>query len=88
MYSRLGVIDVAVRYRPGWILLEVTDSDPRPPVVAGGGLDSEGGRGLMLVEELSEKWSYTPLPDGRKTVFCLITAEARHGAGERTGYLP
>jgi anti-sigma regulatory factor (Ser/Thr protein kinase) len=87
LLSRLGVIDVAVRYRPGWILIEVTDSDPRPPVAAGADLEAEGGRGLLLVEALSEQWSWTLLPGGRKTVFCLIPAEFRRRACEPTGYL-
>jgi anti-sigma regulatory factor (Ser/Thr protein kinase) len=40
------------------VLIEVWDADSRPPVLAEPDLDAEGGRGLFLVEKLSERWGY------------------------------
>jgi anti-sigma regulatory factor (Ser/Thr protein kinase) len=74
-YSGLGsagIIDVTLRYLPGRLVIEVSDSDPSPPVAANPGLDSESGRGLMLVDALTEEWSYFLPPSGGKTVYCVI----------------
>lgn len=40
------------------LLVEVGDSNPRPPRPAGTRGDVEGGRGLLLVEEASRRWGY------------------------------
>ena len=56
------------------LLIEVWDSNIRPPVsrvVEGGfpALDAESGRGLFLVETLSERWDWYPTrnPEGKVT---------------------
>ena len=56
------------------LLIEVWDSNVRPPVsrvVEGGfpALDAESGRGLFLVETLSERWGWYPTrnPEGKVT---------------------
>jgi anti-sigma regulatory factor (Ser/Thr protein kinase) len=69
-----GVIGVMLRYLPGQVVIEVSDSDPNPPVVANADLESENGRGLMLVQALSKEWSYFYPPSGGKTVYCAISA--------------
>lgn len=62
-----------LRRQPGRIVIEVSDSDPSPPVLEEAGLDAESGRGLMLVQALSKEWSYYFPPSGGKTVYCVIS---------------
>jgi anti-sigma regulatory factor (Ser/Thr protein kinase) len=40
------------------IMVEVGDSSPRTPVSSNTELDVEGGRGLLLVDTVSECWGY------------------------------
>jgi anti-sigma regulatory factor (Ser/Thr protein kinase) len=70
--ASIGIIDVTLRYLPGRLTIEVSDSDANPPVAADSGLDAESGRGLMLVQALSKEWSYYFRPSGGKTVYCVI----------------
>lgn len=42
------------------LLLAVADVSPRPPVRLNRGPDAEGGRGLALVEALSDRWGWHP----------------------------
>ena len=64
----------------GGVLIEVSDGNPRPPEpteLEDGipPLDQEGGRGLFLVETLSERWGWYPTrnPEGKVT-WCEISA--------------
>ena len=41
---------------------EVWDSVPRVPAARQAGPDEEGGRGLALVEALSDRWGWTTVP--------------------------
>jgi anti-sigma regulatory factor (Ser/Thr protein kinase) len=63
------------------LLIEVWDSNVRSPVsrvVEGGfpALDAESGRGLFLVETLSERWGWYPTrnPEGKVT-WCELAGE-------------
>jgi anti-sigma regulatory factor (Ser/Thr protein kinase) len=63
------------------LLIEVWDSNIRPPVsrvVEGDfpALDAESGRGLFLVETLSERWGWYPTrnPEGKVT-WCELAGE-------------
>jgi hypothetical protein len=40
------------------LLVEVSDHDPGPPVPTGVDPERDGGRGLLLVEAVSERWGY------------------------------
>jgi hypothetical protein len=65
------------------VVVEAGDGSPRPPAPAAPGQDEEGGRGLLLVETLSQAWGYyvpaeEPDADGlkkaaRKIVWALFT---------------
>ena len=44
------------------VLVEVWDSVSRPPAARRPGPDEEGGRGLALVEALSDRWDWTTVP--------------------------
>jgi hypothetical protein len=52
--------------------IEVRDHNPQPPVLDEPGLQSERGRGLMLVDCYAEFWGYHRLPAGGKVVWCVI----------------
>jgi hypothetical protein len=68
-------IGLTLRLLPGRVVLEVSDNDPRPPILADPGTDAENGRGLMLVDALAKEWSYYYLPAGGKVVYCVLEAE-------------
>ena len=65
-------ISLILRYLAGQLIIEVSDPDPRPPVVADAGDDAESGRGLMLVQALSKEWSYYLPPSGGKVVYAVL----------------
>lgn len=56
------------------VLILVWDASPQPPVRADINDESENGRGLLLVETLSDQWAWYFPPDeeGGKYVWALI----------------
>lgn len=68
----LAGIVLRLRHLPHHLVIEVTDPDPRPPVLAAADPEADGGRGLILVDALSTLWSYFRRPAGGKTVFCVF----------------
>jgi anti-sigma regulatory factor (Ser/Thr protein kinase) len=68
-----AVITQTLRRQPGRIVIEVSDPDPRPPILTDADPDAESGRGLHLVDALSKEWSYYFPPTGGKTVYCTLT---------------
>jgi anti-sigma regulatory factor (Ser/Thr protein kinase) len=63
--------------RGGGVRVEIADTRSRLPVPATGGALAEGGRGLLLVEAVTDRWGVEPHTDGRgKTVWfeCLVKA--------------
>lgn len=59
------------------LLILVRDYDPGAPVLRHASEDDESGRGLMLVEAISDQWGWCPLADGTagKLVWAVIRAE-------------
>jgi anti-sigma regulatory factor (Ser/Thr protein kinase) len=62
------------------VLIEVWDADPTPPAPKERDesdvpdFDAEGGRGLLIVEALSERWSWYPARQwGGKVVWAVIS---------------
>jgi anti-sigma regulatory factor (Ser/Thr protein kinase) len=56
--------------RPDGLRVEVTDGYPRPARTACGGDElAEGGRGLLLVEAVTDRWGTVPLPGGKTVWF-------------------
>ncbi|MGA5066377.1 ATP-binding protein [Streptomyces exfoliatus] len=59
---------------PRALHIEVTDArGDRPPVLAGNAPDGEGGRGLLLVAGLADRWGVVPFPPAGKTVWAAIS---------------
>lgn len=57
------------------ILILVWDASPHPPVLLATSGEAENGRGLMLVEAISEKWGwYTRDGSGGKFVWAVLQA--------------
>ncbi|MFI6442997.1 ATP-binding protein [Kitasatospora sp. NPDC050543] len=68
-------IGLQVQRRPGWLRVEVRDSSRALPcliVAEPGGLT---GRGLMVVDELSDRWGADLLPRGKSVWFELRIRE-------------
>ncbi|MGO4462220.1 ATP-binding protein [Streptomyces sp. M-16] len=61
---------VLIQRRPGGLRVEVTDTCPAAPRVAPGGdpLD-EGGRGLRLVQAVTDRWGVLPRSAGKTVWF-------------------
>ncbi|GAA2588164.1 hypothetical protein GCM10010304_35070 [Streptomyces roseoviolaceus] len=45
------------------VRVEVTDTCPRPPVSTAVEELAEGGRGVLIVEAVTDRWGWDPLPD-------------------------
>jgi hypothetical protein len=58
----------------GAVRIEVRDNNPHPPVHHQAADDDEGGRGLVLVEEMSRDWGYCYTSSaGFKIVWCEVS---------------
>lgn len=70
-----GSVGLVLRLHAGELVIEASDSNQIPPVLVDADYEAEGGRGLWLVEMLSEKWGSHPHPSGRKTVYCVMAID-------------
>ena len=72
-----GAPDVRLGFRrePAHLLLTVSDPDDHPPVRVPGAcsLLEEHGRGLDIVDALSEAWGWIPTPPAGKTVWARLS---------------
>lgn len=67
-----GGFGLRMRRRRGWIRAEVRDpSRALPCLLPVKGLEVSGGRGLFLVDELSDRWGVDLQPRGKSTWFEL-----------------
>ncbi|SEG52467.1 Anti-sigma regulatory factor (Ser/Thr protein kinase) [Thermomonospora echinospora] len=70
--ARVPCISMRVASDRRSLLIEVWDANPEPPVLKEADVHAEGGRGLLLVDSLAERWNfYFPLAGG-KVVWCEI----------------
>jgi anti-sigma regulatory factor (Ser/Thr protein kinase) len=53
------------------LVIEVGDTDPRPPQPLAGDPSDEGGRGLLILAALASDWGVRPLGTG-KVVWCEL----------------
>jgi anti-sigma regulatory factor (Ser/Thr protein kinase) len=70
--SPLGLIGLTLRPVKNQLIIEVRDQSVDPPVLAPADRDAENGRGLMLVDALSEEWGYSAEPHGGKVVYVTL----------------
>jgi hypothetical protein len=54
------------------VLIEVTDTSPECPKVKEAGVTDTSGRGLLIVDAVSDEWGVRYENDGRKTVWATI----------------
>ena len=65
-------ITQTLRRQDGQIIIEISDPDPRLPILTDTGPDAESGRGLLLVHALVKEWSCYHQLAGGKTVYCVF----------------
>ncbi|MEU0177224.1 ATP-binding protein [Streptomyces massasporeus] len=59
---------------PTHLLVTVADADDHPPVYTPAGVSlEEHGRGLCIVDALSEEWGWAPTPPAGKTVWARLS---------------
>jgi anti-sigma regulatory factor (Ser/Thr protein kinase) len=67
------VISLRLTLRPWSLLVQIWDACPGLPEPRMGPADALGGRGLVLVDALADRWGSDPATDGGKTVFAEIS---------------
>ncbi len=70
-YETGGTITLAISCPGGQLRVEVHDTSPFLPVPVDASVDTETGRGLMLVDTLSAEWGCYPTPTGKAVYFTL-----------------
>lgn len=63
-------IELIMHVRQGCLHVEVLDRDPSPPQEGSPGRYDEWGRGLRIVERLSDRWGWEPVGGNGKRVWC------------------
>ncbi len=74
-----GLLLALHRHDGGWVVA-VSDDSPAPPVVRSAGSVAEDGRGLLIVQRISEGLGWARTPTG-KLVWACIPDVAGHGLG-------
>ncbi|MYU06016.1 ATP-binding protein [Streptomyces sp. SID8366] len=73
--SSADTVTLFLRAVPGRrVLIGVHDPSPAAPALTMAGPESEGGRGLALVDAVSSNWGWTSAPDGGKYVWAEAAA--------------
>lgn len=68
---------LCLELRGGMLTIAVTDSDHHPPRVRPPHERRTGGRGLVLVAELSRAWGYARRAQGGKVVWAILATPGR-----------
>ena len=72
-WAGLPFIHLMLSSNRAHVLIQVWDQNPHPPIQEMAAPDEESGRGLMLVEALSERWNWDVPPGwGGKMVWALV----------------
>ncbi|MFD3971691.1 ATP-binding protein [Streptomyces cyaneofuscatus] len=86
--ERLGLVHVRLVGLPDSVVVEVWDVSDEPPRLQRFGDDAEGGRGLVLVQELAARWGSYRVTGG-KAVWAQVAVRPalpqRPERGERRG---
>jgi hypothetical protein len=73
----------------GRVVVFVWDASPRPPAQAADpGADALSGRGLLLVEALSERWGHFGYDGDGKVVWALLEAASAAPGASAAGFIP
>ncbi len=70
--GRAAVIATRVMRTDADLIIEVWDADASVPIRQDPALDAEGGRGLLLVSALSDRWAFYRPHTGGKVVWCSL----------------
>lgn len=65
--------------RPEGVRVEVTDTCSRAPLSTAVDKLAEGGRGLLIVDAVTDRWGWRPLPGRGKTVWFECDAKDPDG---------
>jgi hypothetical protein len=61
---------------PGRVRVGVQDGDPTPPERTEACPGDERGRGIAIVEHMTDAWGVDVTPDGKRVWFDLLTSAA------------
>jgi anti-sigma regulatory factor (Ser/Thr protein kinase) len=75
--------DLTIIRGPREIRVEASDRGGGEPAMRSPGPDELSGRGLQIVDMLSDDWGYERAPDARKTVWFTVSLPGAAAAGER-----
>ncbi|WSD11449.1 ATP-binding protein [Streptomyces hirsutus] len=82
-YAGLGTIALRLWPIDGGIILAVSDPDPRQPVPRAHDASASGGRGLGLIQAMTNRWGYFPTqPRSGKIVWAEVPARPHSALGE------
>jgi anti-sigma regulatory factor (Ser/Thr protein kinase) len=63
-------VELKMELLPGALHIEVTDDDPNPPVPLPPRANDETGRGLQIVQQLSDRWGWEVSRGVGKRIWC------------------
>ena len=69
--------ELMVAYFDETLRVHVADDDRSPPQLAQPDWSAEGGRGLLLVDVLADRWGWQPTPNGKRVWFEMSVEPAR-----------
>ncbi|WP_408646788.1 ATP-binding protein [Streptomyces carminius] len=69
-----GPVRLGLLWRGPTLLCAVSDPSPAAPVLGQPGQLSETGRGLHIIDALSQNWGWSPPGSGGKTVWATVPA--------------
>ncbi|MEU0587376.1 ATP-binding protein [Streptomyces sp. NPDC006132] len=76
---------LAVAMQGTHLRIEMHDPDTRAlPILQDAGADSEGGRGMALIDAVADRWG-VQIDAGRKVAWCELVAELASPAGQVSG---
>ncbi|QKV96995.1 ATP-binding protein [Streptomyces sp. NA02950] len=81
-HAPYGVVGIAVKYADGELRIEVEDGSPDDPAIRQPDGEGERGRGLQLVQCLSDAWGFQRKAHGTKTTWCAFHAPSATGGGD------
>ncbi|MFE3068877.1 ATP-binding protein [Streptomyces sp. NPDC059247] len=79
----IGTIVLPLWTTDGGIILAVSDPDPRPLALRASDASATGGRGLVLIQTMANRWGYSPTgPHPGKVVWAEVPDHPSSALGE------